>query len=110
MIRLFGCAGLLVLAAGCSSLRVKLSGDRGVRYQAAWTTAEAGTVTRSGTVPATLTFERDVTGWFQNPTASGTLRVRVYEGMGLLVDETIENSARRVVIERKGRGVSFRLE
>lgn len=100
----------LVAAAGCSSIRVKLSGDRGVRYQAVWTTAALGTTTRSGTVPESFSFKEDMTGWFQNATGTGTFRVRIYEGMGLLVDETIENSARRVVIERKGGGVSYRVD
>ena len=96
--------------AGCSSVRVKLSGDREVRYQAAWTTTSSGTTTRSGVVPASFSFDGDVTGWFQNATGSGEFRVRVYEGMGLLVDETLDGSARRFVIERKGRAVRFRME
>lgn len=100
----------VLMTAGCSSIRVKVSGDRGVSYQAAWTTADEGTTTRSGTVPASFGFDGDVTGWFQNATGTGRLRVRVYEGMGLLVDETIENTARRVVIERKGRSISYRVE
>ena len=32
-------AGTGLLLTGCSSLRVKVSGDSGVQYQAAWTTA-----------------------------------------------------------------------
>jgi hypothetical protein len=103
-------AGLTITAAGCSSIRVKVSGDPGVRYRAAWTTASAGTTTRSGVVPASFTFDGDVLGWFQNATGNGEFRVRVYEGMGLLVDETFENSAQRVVIERKGRSVSYRID
>ncbi len=96
--------------AGCSSVRVKLSGDRTVRYQAAWTTTSSGTTTRSGVVPASFSFEGDVTGWFQNASGSGKFRVRIYEGMGLLVDETLDGAARRVVIERKGRAVRFSVE
>jgi uncharacterized protein YceK len=103
-------AGLVIATTGCSSIRVKVSGDPGVRYQAAWTTADAGTTTRSGVVPASFTFDGDVLGWFQNATGNGEFRVRVFEGMGLLVDETFENSAQRVVIERKGRTVSFRID
>ncbi len=108
--RLLLTAGLAIAVAGCSSIRVKVSGDSGVRYQAAWTTASAGTTTRSGVVPASFTFDGDVLGWFQNATGNGAFRVRVYEGMGLLVDETFESSAQRVVIERKGRTVSFRID
>ncbi|HAV64232.1 MAG TPA: hypothetical protein DCY13_17930 [Verrucomicrobiales bacterium] len=100
----------LLLATGCTSVRVRLTGDRGVRYTAAWTTTEAGTQTRSGTVPATLTFKGDFSGWFQNAASAGKFRVRVYEGMGVLVDETTVDRARRVVVERKGRGVSYRIE
>jgi len=100
----------VLAAAGCSSIRVKVSGDRDVRYQAAWTTAAGGTTTRSGPVPSSFRFDEDVTGWFQNATGTGRFRVRVYEGLGLLVDETIENSARRLVIERKGHSVSYRVD
>ena len=103
-------AGLALAATGCSSIRVKVTGERGVRYQAAWMTASEGTVTRSGVVPASFNFAGDMTGWFQNASGTGDFRVRVYEGMGLLVDETITGSARRVVIERKGRSVSYRFE
>jgi hypothetical protein len=100
----------LAAITGCTSMRVKVSGDRGVRYQAAWTTPDGGTVTRAGTVPETFTFKSDVTGWFQNSTGEGEFRVRVYEGMGILVDEILIDSGRRVVIERQGRGVSYRIE
>jgi hypothetical protein len=99
----------LLTAAGCSTVRVKVTGDRGVRYQAAWNTAGEGTQTRSGVVPASFRFKQDFAGWFQNATGTGEFRVRVYEGMGLLVDETTDG-ARRVVVERKGRGVSYRIE
>lgn len=101
---------VVFLLTGCSSLRVRVSGDKGVQYQAAWTTEAQGNVTRSGPVPATFKFPADVVGWFRNAGASGEFRVRVYEGMGVLVDETVVDSGRRVVIERKGKGVSFRIE
>jgi len=104
-------AGSVALVlTGCSSVRVKLSGDVGVQYRAAYTTQEEGTTTRSGSVPASFRFDGEVVGWFMNATGSGRFRVRVYKGMGLLVDETVEDSARRVLIERKGRGVSYRVE
>jgi hypothetical protein len=106
--------GLLAVLAlgltGCSSLRVRVTGDRDVRYQSAWTTTARGTETRSGRVPSTFSFQDEVTGWVQNSTGSGRMRVRVYGGMGVLLDETLVDSARRVVIERKGRGVSYRIE
>jgi len=100
----------LLFATGCTSVRVRLTGDEGVRFQAAWSTAQAGTQTRSGAVPTTLKFDGDFTGWFQNPTGAGELRVRVYEGMSVLVDERTGRSVRRVVVERRGRGVSYRTE
>jgi hypothetical protein len=103
-------AGTGLLLTGCSSLRVKVSGDSGVQYQAAWTTAGAGTTTRSGSVPATFHFREAVTGWFQNACGDGRFRVRVYDGLSLLVDETFENAGRRLVIEHQGRGVSYRIE
>jgi hypothetical protein len=109
MNRMLACVAVALLT-GCSTFRVRLSGDRGVAYHAAWTTPGGGTTTRMGTVPVSFTFDGNVTGWFQNASGSGKFRVRVYEGMSVLVDETLENNARRVVIERKGRGVSYRVE
>jgi hypothetical protein len=103
-------AGTGLLLTACSSLRVKVSGDSGVQYQAAWTTAGAGTTTRSGSVPATFHFSEAVTGWFQNAGGDGRFRVRVYDGLSLLVDETFENAGRRLVIEHQGRDVSYRIE
>ncbi len=103
-------AGAMLFSSGCNSIRVKVTGDRGVQYQAAWTTASEGTVSRSGLVPASFTFAGNMAGWFQNATGAGAFRVRVYQGMGLLVDETVEDSPRRVVIERKGRSVSYRID
>lgn len=103
-------ATLLPLATGCSTVRVRVTGDSGVRYTSAWTTAKGATQTRSGTVPATLTFKEDFTGWFQNTTGSGSMRVRIYEGMGKLVDQTIVNRPGRVVVERKNHGIAFRVE
>lgn len=101
---------MVMAGSGCSSVRVSLSGDPGVTYHAAWTTASIMTTTRSGRVPASFTFDGSFSGWFQNASGSGRFRVRVYQGMGLLVDESLENSARRIVIERKGKGVSYRVE
>lgn len=97
-------------AAGCSNVRVSLKGDSGVRYAAAWTSSEGGTQTRSGPVPASFKFDGPFHGWFQNATGTGALRVRVYEGFVTLVDLTIEDRPGRVFVERKDRGVSYRVE
>lgn len=107
---LLAAAGLSLLATGCSTIRVHLSGTPGVEYHAAWSTRNVMTTTRRGKVPETFTFKDDFTGWFQNATGSGRFRVRVYQGMGLLVDQGLEDSGRKIVIERKGRRVSYRIE
>lgn len=102
--------GLLLSGTACSSVRVRITGDKGVRYHAAWTPKDGSTQTRSGEVPASFKFDEDFVGWFQNAAGAGRFRVRVYEGYGVLVDESIDNTARRVVIERKGQSVGFRIE
>lgn len=103
-------ACVVLLLTGCSSVRVRVSGDPGVTYHAAWTTANVMTTTRSGKVPETFSFDGNFSGWFQNASGAGRFRVRVYQGMGLLVDESLENSARKIVIERKGKRVSYRVD
>lgn len=96
----------LLLTTGCSPLRIKLSGDKGVRYQAAWTD-DKGNHAESGSVPKLYKFKDEkVVGWFRNLNSSGEFRVRVYQGWSLLVDETMVNSAQRVTVEKKGEGVS----
>ncbi|MBI1177146.1 hypothetical protein GC207_06865 [bacterium] len=113
MKRLLDClllAGVVLLGAGCSTVRVRVSGDAGVTYHAAWSTADVMTTTRSGKVPKTFWFDGDFSGWFQNASGEGHFRVRVYEGMGLLVDESLENSARKIVIEHKGKRISYRID
>jgi hypothetical protein len=97
---------MLVLATGCSPLRIKLSGDSSVRYQAAWTDNK-GNHTESGAVPKLFKFkDENVVGWFRNLSSSGEFRVRVYQGWSLLVDETSINSAQRITVEKKGDNVS----
>ena len=103
-------AGVVLLGAGCSSVRVRVSGDTGVAYHAAWSTADVMTTTRSGKVPKTFWFDGNFSGWFQNASGEGHFRVRVYEGMGLLVDQSLENSARKIIIERKGKRISYRID
>lgn len=99
---------LAVLATGCTPLRVKLSGDKGVRYQAAWTD-DKGNHALSGSVPKTFKFKDEkVVGWFRSLNSSGEFRVRVYQGWSLLADETIINSAQRITVDKKGDGVSIR--
>ena len=111
LVRLVALAlGVLLLGTACSTVRVRITGDRGVRYQAAWTERNRGTQTRSGDVPVSFTFNEDFVGWFQNAAGAGQFRVRVYEGFGVLVDQSSDNTARRIVIERKGKSVGYRLE
>jgi len=96
----------MILATGCSPLRIKLTGSDGVRYQAAWTD-DKGNHSESGSVPKLYKFKDEkVVGWFRNLSSSGEFRVRVYQGWSLLVDETSVNSAQRITVEKTGDGVS----
>lgn len=94
------------LLTGCASMVVKLSGDKGLNYQAAWTD-DTGNHTQRGKLPETFKIrDEKYVGWFQNTTSAGEFRVRVYRGWSLLVDETVINSAQRITVEKKGNGVS----
>jgi len=97
---------MAVMATGCTPLRIKLSGDKGVRYQAAWTD-DKGMHADSGRVPKTFKFkDKKFVGWFRSLNSSGEFRVRVYQGWSLLVDQTNVDSAQRITVEKKGEGVS----
>ena len=102
---------LVVLAicltvTGCARMVIKVSGDKGVNYRAAWTD-DSGSHTQRGPVPETFKVRDDkFVGWFQNTTSSGEFRVRVYRGWSLLVDETMINSAQRISVEKRGDGVA----
>lgn len=103
-----GCTVLLVgLVTGCSSVRVRLSGTEGSRYQAAWSTDEEGLKQQSGELPASITLPKgEVSGWFESKTSGAMFRVRVYQGWSKIYDLEMNDGGRRVVVETIGNSVS----